>query len=104
MKKSKITIYKGKYYNKKKYAQTVNILMIVVQPNIGLLVFPGGFTALKMMLKFEKYENVLAYTKRFSTVEAPNGTLKIYYHINELLTPNIFNHRIKSIFVEDHII
>ena len=42
-----------------------------------------------MMLKFEKYENVIAYTKRFSTVEAPNGTLKIHYHINELLTSNL---------------
>ena len=41
------------------------------------------------MLQFEEYENVIAYTKRFSTVEAPNGTLKIHYHINELLTPNL---------------
>ncbi len=49
----------------------------------------GGILALKMMLKFEEYENVIAYTKRFSTVEAPNGTLKIHYHINELLTPNL---------------
>ena len=31
----------------------------------------------------------MAYTKRFSTVEAPNGTLKMHYHINELLTPNL---------------
>ena len=48
------------------------------------------------MLKFEEYENVLAYTKRFSTVEAPNGTLKIHYHINELLTPNIFKSQNKN--------
>ena len=64
--------------------------MIVVQPKYRTVSISGGITALKMMLKFEKYENVLAYTKRFSTVEAPNGTLKIHDHINELLTPNIF--------------
>ena len=49
----------------------------------------GGILALKMLGKFEDYENVMEYVKRFSTVEAPNGTLKTYYHINELLSANL---------------
>ena len=49
----------------------------------------GGILALKMLAKFEDYENVMGYVKRFSTVEAPNGTLKTYYHINELLSANL---------------
>ena len=39
-----------------------------------------------MMAKFEDYTNVLQYVKRFSTVEAPNGTLRRFYHINEFLS------------------
>ena len=50
---------------------------------------PGGILALNMLSKFQEYENIIQYTKRFSTVEPPNGTLKIHYHINELLTSNI---------------
>lgn len=42
-----------------------------------------------MLAKFEDYENVMQYVKRFSTVEAPNGTLKTHYHINELLSANL---------------
>ena len=77
-----------KYYNKKactncKYSNEC------CKTKYRTVSISGGISALKMMLKFEEYENVLAYTKRFSTVEAPNGTLKIHYHINELLTPNI---------------
>lgn len=49
----------------------------------------GGILALKMLAKFEDYENVMEYVKRFSTVEAPNGTLKTHYHINELLSANL---------------
>ena len=49
----------------------------------------GGSLAKDMLLKFEDYENIIEYVKRFSTVEAPNGTLKRFYHINELLTPGV---------------
>ena len=49
----------------------------------------GGFLAVNMMSKFDDYTNVIAYTKRFSTVEPPNGTLKTFFHINELLTPGV---------------
>lgn len=49
----------------------------------------GGILALEMLAKFDNYENVLEYVKRFSTVEAPNGILKIFYHINELLSNNL---------------
>lgn len=49
----------------------------------------GGILALEMLAKFDDYENVLEYVKRFSTVEAPNGTLKRHYHINELLSTNL---------------
>ena len=78
-----------KYYNKKacsncKYSKEC------CKTRYRIVSISGGVLALKMMLKFEEYENVLAYTKRFSTVEAPNGTLKIYYHINELLSSNLF--------------
>ena len=43
-----------------------------------------------MLSKFEEYENVMQYIKRFSTVEAPNGTFQRHYHINELFTPSLF--------------
>ena len=46
----------------------------------------GGKLAVEMMAKFEDYTNVLQYVKRFSTVEAPNGTLRRFYHINEFLS------------------
>ena len=77
-----------KYYNKKacnncKYSEKC------CTTKYRTVSISGGVLALKMMLKFEEYENVVAYTKRFSTVESPNGTLKIHYHINELLTPNL---------------
>ena len=39
-----------------------------------------------MLAKFDDYSNVLEYVKRFSTVEAPNGTLRLFYHINEFQT------------------
>ena len=77
-----------KYYNKKA-CSNCKYSTECCKTNYRTVSIPGGILALKMMLKFEEYENVVAYTKRFSTVEAPNGTLKIHYHINELLTPNI---------------
>lgn len=46
----------------------------------------GGKLAVEMMAKFKDYTNVLQYVKRFSTVEAPNGTLRRFYHINEFLS------------------
>ena len=47
----------------------------------------GGILALKMDIKMQEYENILKYITRFSTVEAPNGTLKIHFHVNEFLSP-----------------
>ena len=38
-----------------------------------------------------EYENILKYFTRFSTVEAPNGTLKVFYHINEILSTGKVN-------------
>ena len=35
--------------------------------------------------------NILKYITRFSTVEPPNGTLKIFYHINEFLSTGKIN-------------
>jgi hypothetical protein len=49
----------------------------------------GGILAVNMLNKFEDYSNVLQYVKRFSTVEAPNGTLRSFYHINEFLSKGI---------------
>ena len=49
----------------------------------------GGILAVNMLGKFEDYSNVLQYVKRFSTVEAPNGTLRSFYHINEFLSKGI---------------
>ena len=49
----------------------------------------GGILAVNMLGKFEDYSNVLQYVKRFSTVEAPNGTLRSFYHINEFLSKDI---------------
>ena len=51
----------------------------------------GGILALKMEIKMRDYENILKYITRFSTVEAPNGTLKIHYHINEFLSKGKIN-------------
>ena len=48
----------------------------------------GGILAVNMLAKFEDYSNVLQYVKRFSTVEAPNGTLSSFYHVNEFLSNN----------------
>ena len=77
-----------KYYNKKACANCKYSKDCCKNKN-RVISISGGILALKMMLKFEEYENIVAYTKRFSTVEAPNGTLKMHYHINELLTPNL---------------
>ena len=49
----------------------------------------GGILAVNMLAKFEDYTNVLQYVKRFSTVEAPNGTLRSFYHVNEFLSKGI---------------
>ena len=46
----------------------------------------NGILALDMQRKFQEYLNILMYIKRFSTVEAPNGTLIRFFHINEFLT------------------
>ena len=51
----------------------------------------GGILALNMDLKMRDYENILKYITRFSTVEAPNGTLKVFYHINEFLSSGKVN-------------
>ena len=51
----------------------------------------GGILALKMDKKMQDYENILKYLTRFSTVEAPNGTLKIHFHINEILSTGMSN-------------
>ena len=53
--------------------------------------YSGGILALNMDLKMKKYENILKYITRFSTVEPPNGTLKIFYHINEFLSTGKIN-------------
>ena len=50
------------------------------------VIISGGILELNMNLKMEDYENILKYLTRFSTVEAPNGTLKIHFHINEILS------------------
>ena len=50
------------------------------------VIVSGGILELNMSLKMEDYENILKYVTRFSTVEAPNGTLKIHFHINEILS------------------
>lgn len=55
------------------------------------VIVSGGVLALKMDLKMQDYENILKYITRFSTVEAPNGTLKIFYHINEFLSTGKIN-------------
>ena len=94
-KKSKITIYNENITIKKACANC-KYSNECCTTKYRAVSISGGISALKMMSKFEKYENVLAYTKRFSTVEAPNGTLKIHYHINELLTPNIFKSQNKN--------
>ena len=54
-----------------------------------IVTISGGVLAIDMLSKFEDYNNVLEYIKRFSTVEAPNGTLRIFYHINELLSAGL---------------
>ena len=95
MKKSKIRIYNENITIKKACANC-KYSNECCTTKYRAVSISGGILALKMMLKFEEYENVLAYTKRFSTVEAPNGTLKIHYHINELLTPNIFKSQNKN--------
>lgn len=46
-------------------------------------------TALKMKKQMETKEYKTMFKKRSSTVEAPFGTLKTYYHINELPTTGI---------------
>lgn len=51
----------------------------------------GGILALEMDKKMQDYENILKYLSRFSTVEAPNGTLKIHFHINEILSTGMYN-------------
>ena len=51
----------------------------------------GGLLALNMDKKMHEYENILKYFTRFSTVEAPNGTLKVFYHINEILSTGKVN-------------
>lgn len=54
----------------------------------------GGELALKMEEKMLDYASIYEYLKRFCTVEPPNGSLKIFYHINEMLargTSNIEN-------------
>ena len=81
-------IIQRKYYNKKacsncKYSDEC------CSTKYRTVSISGGDLALKMLLKFNEHENIMEYRKRFSTVEAPNGTLKIHYHINELLTPNV---------------
>ena len=55
------------------------------------VVISGGILALNMDLKMQDYENILKYITRFSTVEAPNGTLKVFYHINEFLSTGKVN-------------
>ncbi len=77
-----------KYYNKKACAKC-KYSNECCSTKYRTVSISGGYLALKMLLKFNKYENIREYRKRFSTVEAPNGTLKIHYHINELLTPNV---------------
>ena len=77
-----------KYYNKKACANC-KYLKDCCSAKYRVVSISGGKLALKMLLKFNKYENIMEYRKRFSTVEAPNGTLKIHYHINELLTLSV---------------
>ena len=56
----------------------------------------GGDLALDMETKFQDYLNILKYVTRFSTVEAPNGTLKVFFHVNEFLSAGLekFQNRI----------
>ena len=49
----------------------------------------GGILAINMLAKFEDYENICEYVKRFSTVEPLIGILKRFYHIDELLSKNL---------------
>lgn len=86
--KRKDYVIERKYYNKKactncKYAKEC------CNGKYRVVSISGGILALNMLSKFEEYENVIQYTKRFSTVEAPNRTFQRHYHINELFTPNL---------------
>ena len=56
----------------------------------------GDDLALDMETKFQDYLNILKYVTRFSTVEALNGTLKVFLHVNEFLSAGLekFQNRI----------
>lgn len=77
-----------KYYNKDACANC-KYLEECCTTKYRVVSISGGILALNMLSKFEEYKNVIQYTKRFFTVEPPNGTLKRHYHINELFTPDV---------------
>lgn len=70
-------------YSNKKACKSCKYAEECCNNNYRVVKFSGGILALNMLAKFEDYSNVLEYVKRFSTVEAPNGTLRLFYHINE---------------------
>ena len=87
MKKRRIMLLNVKYYNKNtclncKYDEEC------CKSKHRTVSINGGILAVNMLAKFEDYSNVLQYVKRFSTVEAPNGTLSSFYHVNEFLSNN----------------
>ena len=87
-KKRKDYVIERKYYNKNaclncKFAEEC------CNGKYRVVKITGGILAVNMLAKFEDYSNVLQYVKRFSTVEAPNGTLKLFYHINEFLSKGL---------------
>ena len=84
-KKKQDYVIEREYYNKNaclncKFAEEC------CNGNHRVVKITGGKLAVKMMAKFKDYKNVLQYVKRFSTVEAPNGTLRSFYHVNEFLS------------------
>ena len=73
-------------YSNKKACKSCKYAKECCDNKYRVVKFSGGILALNMLAKFDDYSNVLEYVKKFSTVEAPNGTLRLFYHINEFQT------------------
>lgn len=87
-KKKKDYVVESIYHNKKA-CKNCKFAKECCGDDYRVVKLSNGSLAKEMLLKFEDYENIIEYTKRFSTVEAPNGTLIRFYHIHELLTPGV---------------
>lgn len=80
------TKVRAEYYNKEACTGCVFKLCCCKKKKFRKVIVSGGEVALKMEEKMIDYSSIYEYLKRFFTVEPPNGSLKVYYHINEMLT------------------